>query len=149
MGITVNLQSIGIHGVEDDIFERGHIERARALLDDIDLTEEHRVAIATLSLTLGIDSPRAALAAIQVACGAAALAGRRTVDDSDIACALRLCLLPKAARLPDAVEPAPEPTPEPEPETDQPEEPEPPQTTEQMPSDDDRLLEAAMAQLPE
>ena len=147
LGITVNLQPIGIHGVEDDIFERTHIERARALLDDIDLTEEHRVAIATLSLTLGVDSPRAALAAIQVACGAAALAGRREVDDSDIACALRLCLLPKAVKLPELAEP--EPTPEPEPENDQPEEPEPPQTTEQMPSDEDRLLEAAMAQLPE
>ena len=147
LGITVNLQSIGIHGVEDDIFERGHIERARALLDDIDLTEEHRAAIATLSLTLGIDSPRAALAAIQVACGAAALAGRSAVDDSDIARALRLCLLPKAARLPEAAEP--EPIPEPEPEADQPEDPEPPQATEQQPSDEDRLLEAAMAQLPE
>jgi magnesium chelatase subunit D len=147
LGITVNLQSIGIHGVEDDIFEPGQIERARTRLDEIELTEAHRVAIATLSLTLGIDSPRAALAAIQVACGAAALAGRRAVDESDIACALRLCLIPKAAKLPELAEP--EPTPEPEPEADRPEEPEPPQATEQMPSDEDRLLEAAMAQLPE
>jgi magnesium chelatase subunit D len=147
LGITVNLQSIGIHGVEDDIFEPGHIERARTHLNEIELTEAHRVAIATLSLTLGIDSPRASLAAIQVACGAAALAGRRAVDESDIACALRLCLIPKAAKLPELAEP--EPTPEPEPEADRPEEPEPPQATEQMPSDEDRLLEAALAKLPE
>ena len=149
LGITVNLQPIGIHGVDDDIFDRGQIERARACLDEVMLTEEHRIAIATLSLTLGIDSPRAALAAVQVARGAAALAGRRAVDDSDIACALRLCLIPKAAQLPDMAEPAPESEPQPEPEVDQPEEPEPPQTTEQMPSDEDRLLEAALAQLPE
>ena len=147
LGITVNLQSIGIHGVEDDIFDRDQIERARARFDDMVMTEAHRVAIATLSLTLGIDSPRAALAAVQVACGAAALAGRRSVEDSDIACALRLCLIPKAAQLPDMAEPEPEPAPEPE--VDQPEEPEPPQTTEQMPSDEDRLLEATLAQLPE
>lgn len=147
LGITVNLQSIGIHGVEDDIFDRDQIERARARFDDIVVTEAHRVAIATLSLTLGIDSPRAALAAVQVACGAAALAGRRTVEDSDIACALRLCLIPKAAQLPDMAEPEPEPAPEPE--VDQPEEQEPPQTSEQMPSDEDRLLEATLAQLPE
>ena len=147
LGITVNLQSIGIHGVEDDIFDRDQIERARARFDDIVVTEAHRIAIATLSLTLGIDSPRAALAAVQVACGAAALAGRRTVEDSDIACALRLCLIPKAAQLPDMAEPEPEPAPEPE--VDQPEEQEPPQTSEQMPSDEDRLLEATLAQLPE
>ena len=147
LGITVNLQSIGIHGVEDDIFDRDQIERARARFDDMVMTEAHRVAIATLSLTLGIDSPRAALAAVQVACGAAALAGRRTVEDSDIACALRLCLIPKAAQLPDMAEPEPEPAPEPE--VDQPEEQEPPQTSEQMPSDEDRLLEATLAQLPE
>ena len=90
------MTELGIHDVEDEHFTPRLVERARALLDDIHLTDAQMATLTSLALTLGIDSPRAALAAIKVARGCAALAGETVVAEHDIARALRLCLLPRA-----------------------------------------------------
>ena len=116
------------------------------MLDDVHLTEAQLATLTALAQSLGIDSPRAVLAALRVARGCAALAGETTVAEPDIARALRLCLLPCAQQLPEAAEPPP---PEPEPEESEIENVEPPPTQEQPPPDEERLLEAALAQLPE
>ncbi|MBX9813291.1 MAG: magnesium chelatase, partial [Sphingomonas sp.] len=70
-------------------------------------------ALAEASLALGIDSARATGFALKAARAAAALAGRTTLDTSDLALAARLVLAPRATRLPQAEAP-----PEPEPPSD-------------------------------
>jgi magnesium chelatase subunit D len=52
------------------------------------------------ALALGIDSPRASLFALRAARGAAALAGRDRVTETDLALAARLVLAPRATRFP-------------------------------------------------
>ena len=146
LGITLDMTELGIHDVEDEHFTPRLVERARAVLDDVHLTEAQLATLTSLAQSLGIDSPRAVLAALKVARGCAALAGETTVAEHDIARALRLCLLPCAQQLPEAAEPPP---PEPEPEESESEDVEPPPTPEQPPPDEERLLEAALAQLPE
>ena len=146
LGITLDMTELGIHDVEDEHFTPRLVERARAVLDDVHLTEAQLATLTSLAQSLGIDSPRAVLAALKVARGCAALAGETTVAEHDIARALRLCLLPCAQQLPEAAEPPP---PEPELEESEREDVEPPPTPEQPPPDEERLLEAALAQLPE
>ena len=146
LGITLDMTELGIHDVEDEYFTPRLVERARGLLDEVQLTDAQLATVTSLALSLGIDSPRAALAAIKVARGCAALAGETMVAEHDIARALRLCLLPRAQQIPDAAEPPP---PEPEPEESENEDVEPPPAPEQPPPDEERLLEAAMAHLPE
>jgi magnesium chelatase subunit D len=146
LGITLDMTELGIHDVEDEHFTPRLVERARAVLDDVHLTEAQLATLTSLAQSLGIDSPRAVLAALKVSRGCAALAGETTVAEHDIARALRLCLLPCAQQFPEAAEPPP---PEPELEESESEDVEPPPTPEQPPPDEERLLEAALAQLPE
>ena len=146
LGIALDMTILGIHDVDDEIFRRRDIERAIDTLIRVTMDEEHLMALATLTASLGIDSPRPTLAAAKVARASAALRQSKTVDEEDVARALRLCLLPRAQQLPEIVEPPPEPEPEPEPE--QTDDAEPPPAPEQPPPDEERLLEAALAQLP-
>ena len=90
LGITLDITELGIHDVEDEHFTPRLVERARGLLDAVQLTDAQLATVTSLSLSLGIDSPRAALAAIKVARGCAALAGETMVAEHDIARALRL-----------------------------------------------------------
>ncbi|MEM7675365.1 MAG: magnesium chelatase subunit D, partial [Myxococcota bacterium] len=76
-------------------------------------------SLCSAALTLGIDSPRACLLALNVARISAQLAGHTHVNDEDANLAARLVLGPRATRLPseepsDPPPPSPEPSPEPE-----------------------------------
>ena len=144
LGIALDMTTLGIHDVDDEIFRRRDIERAMEMLDDVTLSEEHLMALATLTASLGIDSPRPTLAAAKVARASAALRQSEAVEEEDVARALRLCLIPRAQQLPEMAEPPAEPEPEPE----QTDDAEPPPMSEQPPPDEERLLEAALAQLP-
>jgi len=144
LGIALDLTTLGIHDVDDEIFRRRDIERASNLLDQVTLSEAHLAALATLSASLGIDSPRPTLAAAKAARASAALRQSETAEEEDVARALRLCLIPRAQQLPEMTEPPPEPESEPE----QTDDAEPPPMPEQPPPDEERLLEAALAQLP-
>jgi magnesium chelatase subunit D len=146
LGIALDMTTLGIHDVDDEIFRRRDIERAIDTLSHVTMDEEHLTALATLTASLGIDSPRPTLSAAKVARASAALRRSKTVDEEDVARALRLCLIPRAQQLPEIAEPPPEPEPEPEPE--QTDDAEPPPAPEQPPPDEERLLEAALAQLP-
>jgi magnesium chelatase subunit D len=146
LGIALDMTTLSIHDVDDEIFRRSDIERAIDMLDSVTLGDEHLTALATLTVSLGIDSPRPTLAAAKVARASAALRQSDTVAEEDVARALRLCLIPRAQQLPEMAEPPPEPEPEPEPE--QTDDAEPPPAPEQPPPDEERLLEAALAQLP-
>ena len=146
LGIALNMATLGIHDVDDGIFRRRDIERAIEMLDNVTLSEEHLTVLATLTASLGIDSPRPTLAAARVARASAALRQSEAAEEEDVARALRLCLIPRAQQLPEMAEPPAEPEPEPEPE--QTDDTEPPPMSEQSPPDEERLLEAALAQLP-
>ena len=144
LGIALDMTTLGIHDVDDEIFRRRDVERAINALARVTISEEHLTALATLTASLGIDSPRPTLAAAKVARASAALRQSEVVKEEDVARALRLCLIPRAQQLPEMAEPPPEPEPEPE----QTDDAEPPPMVEQPPPDEDRLLEAALAQLP-
>ena len=146
LGIALDMTTLGIHDVDDEIFRRRDVERAIDALARVTISEEHLTALATLTASLGIDSPRPTLAAAKVARASAALRQSEVVKEEDVARALRLCLIPRAQQLPEMAEPPLEPDPEPEPE--QTDDAEPPPMAEQPPPDEDRLLEAALAQLP-
>ena len=145
LGLALDMSNMGIHDVDDEIFKRQDIERALARLKDVAIGDAHRTAVTELGVSLGIGSPRSTLSAIKVARGSAALRRDDLVNDDDVARALRLCLLTKAERLPELADTPPEPQQEPE----QSEEQETPPPTERPPPDEERLLEAALAQLPQ
>lgn len=85
--------------------EPQRIERARALLPQVEIDGEVTESLCQAALALGIDSLRAPLLAAAVARVHAALAGRTWVEEEDAATAARLVLGPRATRLP-----APEPS---------------------------------------
>ena len=145
LGLSLDMTTLGIHDVDDECFKRSDVERALANLGSVIMSDEHLSALASLALSLGIDSPRSTLAAVKVARAAAALKQKQAVEEEEVALALRLCLLPRAQQIPEMAEPPPEPEREPE----QTDDTEPPPMTEQSPPEEERLLEAALAQLPE
>ena len=129
LGIALDMTTLGIHDVDDEIFRRRDVERAIDALARVTISEEHLTALATLTASLGIDSPRPTLAAAKVARASAALRQSEVVEEEDVARALRLCLIPRAQQLPEMTEPPPEPEPEPE----QTDDAEPPPMAEQPP----------------
>lgn len=144
LGVTVNLDIIGIHDTEDETFTAHDIDRARALFKQVAITQEQVQALNAIGVTLGISSPRALLAGLKVMRGSAALGARDSANEEDLLLAVRLCLAPKAQHLPEFSEPENEaPPPQEESEEEQ------AQTRhEQQPPEEDRLLQAALASLP-
>ncbi len=125
------------------------VEAARRALADVTASGEIMIALATVAYAMGIDSARAPLLALKVACAAAALDGRLTVSEADAALAAQLVLAPRATVLP------PDES-EPEDQQDQP--PPPPDNKTDNAEDDaepnpdtplsDMVLEAAKVAIP-
>jgi len=125
------------------------IETARALLSAVAVSEEILGALARAAEALGARSMRTLLLAVRAAAAAAALDGRRIVEEQDAALAGRLVIAPRATALPapseqEEVEP-PSPPPN-EPPTDTPENEQDAQGD--PPNLDDIILAAASAMLP-
>jgi magnesium chelatase subunit D len=128
------------------------VAAARACLARVVLDDALLEALCGTALALGVDSPRATIAALHAARAAAALAGRDHVLEADASLAARLVFAPRATRLP--------PDPAQEPPADEPPPPPPPEDTrsdESPPDDetpaedqplDDRVLEAVKAAIP-
>ncbi len=126
------------------------VATARARLARVVVPDELVAALAAATLALGVDSPRAAWAAVRVARASAALHGREHAEADDAALAAALVLAPRATRLP----------PPPEADTAEPEAPPPPAEAEPPPGDppppaqqadqplEDRVLDAATAAIP-
>jgi magnesium chelatase subunit D len=128
------------------------LAEAQTLLAHIETSQEHVEALCHTAAALGVDSLRAPLMALRLACVHAALEGRNTLEDDDLAFSVGLVLGPRATRVPAAQEDAPE---------DQPPEPNPPEADDAPPDEDaspeaqdsqeplqDVLLAAALASLP-
>jgi len=107
LGLSLDMTTLGIHDVDDECFKRSDVERALANLGSVIMSDEHLSALASLALSLGIDSPRSTLAAVKVARAAAALKQKQAVEEEEVALALRLCLLPRAQQIPEMAEPPP------------------------------------------
>lgn len=82
------------------------IAMARGLLPEMTGPEAIAEELVGLAAALGIDSLRAPILAAQVACAAAALAGRLAPGAAEIALATALVLAPRARRLPQPPEAA-------------------------------------------
>ncbi len=86
------------------------VRRARSLNRSVKMSDQAIPALVEIAESFGIASIRAVSAALRVARAAAALDGRRAMEDRDLATAARLVLLPRATTLP---APAPETEPPP------------------------------------
>ncbi|WP_374332465.1 magnesium chelatase subunit D [Aestuariivirga sp.] len=123
------------------------ISAARLLLPSVAIPDRITEGLCQIALALGLTSLRPAVMALRAARAAAALDGRREVDDDDAALAARLVLAPRAVTYPAAQEEEPEP---PEPPAPQ-DSPEPNDEQDGAPTPQelaDRLLDAVKASLP-
>ena len=125
------------------IWTAADIASARALLPQVEVSEEILRALVSTALALGVASLRAPLLALRVARASAALDGRVHVTDDDARLAAALVLAPRATQVPTPpTEPPPNDDDPPEP--PQPEEaPDPPpeEPAEPPPQDDDESLQ--------
>jgi len=146
------------------------IAEARAMLAQVDASDEVMVGIGTLCVAFGIASERAPRLTLWTARALAALDGRGTVEEEDVALAAQLVLAPRATRTPPPPEADDEPEQEPPAEPPLPPEattseppPEPPPSNDTPPDDtpseappdqqndgamDDRLVDAVTAAIP-
>lgn len=105
LAFHIDLHSISIRDIDDS--EPLHIASAAEHYHHVSLSEEHDVHIASAADALGVESPRAWIFAMRTARALAALAGRDSTTDDDIAGAIHLCLLHRATRLPQSAEDQP------------------------------------------
>jgi len=172
LGLWVDLSGLSVRDtVQADHGMAQEVARARLRLSDVTVPDDIVQALCAATLALGVDSPRAAWAAVRCARAAAAWRGEQVADAQDAALAARLVLAPRATRQPVAEaapeEPAPPPEPPPEPPVpadppDDPEDPEvspPPADNPEPPAEseldvenaqalEDRLVESAVAAIP-
>ncbi len=160
LGLWLDLRAISMAESDAKLETLGDVElqEAIALLKQMETSHEQVEALCQTALALGVDSLRAPLMALRLACVCAALEGRDAVEQSDLQLAARLVLGPRATRMPaqpdDEQDPPPEEPEEPPPEEEpQNEPPEPPPEDEQEPEPpqealEDVLLAAAIASLP-
>lgn len=107
-----------------------------------------RRALCAAALAFGVDSLRASVFAVRVACIAAVLDGRREVEQEHAELAARLAIAPRATRLPTpADEPPSEPVPATPPPTDLADDPDDSSCARDRELED-RVLEAARSALP-
>ncbi|CAN5298747.1 magnesium chelatase subunit D [soil metagenome] len=119
---------------------RAEVAAAQAALSQVTASEAVIEALCAAALSLGVASIRAPMLALRAAKAAAALNGRREVDDDDAALAARLVLASRATRVPpdaraadEAASQAPPSEPPPELQPEQPPEP-PPESDAKDPS---------------
>ena len=127
------------------------IQSARAVVAQVHASDDVMIGIGTLCVAFGIGSERAARQALWAARALAALDERLVVEESDIALAAQLVLMPRATRVP-----APPPDEDEQQEEAAPPEQSPPEATSSdtppdAPEDrpmEDRLVDAVAAAIP-
>jgi magnesium chelatase subunit D len=152
LGLWLDLRGVSLSDTVSAMDALSGVEQsaAQACLKKIGPSDAHIEAICQTAQALGIDSLRAPLMAMRLACVCAALDGRSEVAQDDLELAARLVLAPRATRMP-----SPQAEPEQEPQapdtTDQTDEPPDQNLGEPEPSPKDLqdvLLAAAVASLP-
>jgi magnesium chelatase subunit D len=151
LGLWLDLRGVSLSDTASGIDGLSVREQsaAQACLEKIVPTDAHIEAICQTAQALGIDSLRAPLMAMRLACVCAALDGRSQVAQDDLELAARLVLAPRATRMPSPQNES-EPEPQPPDTSDQTEPPEQDSAeSEPTPEDlQDVLLAAAVASLP-
>jgi magnesium chelatase subunit D len=177
LGLWVDLTPLSVRDtvVADSAMAR-EVALARSRLAEVTVPDDIVQALCAAALALGVDSARAAWAAMRCARAAAALRGAAVADAEDAALAARLVLAPRATRQPvveeapqeDTAPPAQPPDPPPEQEPPAPTDPPdpcdasdqpPPSEAEEPPAEpdrdpqnaqalEDRLIESAVAAIP-
>jgi magnesium chelatase subunit D len=97
---------------------RNLVNSARSSLPDIQMADMFRQQLIETALSLGVEGHRVDLFAVLAAQASAALALRDQVEAEDVALAIRLVVMPRATRLPDAAAQA-----QPQPQSEPPESP--------------------------
>jgi magnesium chelatase subunit D len=129
------------------------VAEARSRVATVQVPDELVAALAAATLVLGVDSPRAAWAAVRLARASAALFGRGVADADDADRAAAMVLAPRATRLPpdraeDNAEQTPPPAPPPEEAASSPPSDPPTPPPEETTPLEDRVLDAATAAIP-
>ncbi len=101
--LAFHVQLDGRSGSLDGMqWDAADVARARAMLPRVVASDDTVKALCAAAQALGVDSLRAPILALRVACAAAALAGQAVVCEEHAALAARLVLAPRATRLPAA-----------------------------------------------
>ena len=131
------------------------LAEVRSLLLKIQATDAQMRALCEVAFALGIDSMRAPLLTLRMACVHAAIHDREFLEEEDLRIAAQMVLSPRATRMPSNQDAESAPTPEPPPPPDasnteqdaaQEDTPSPPATEPE--SLEDTILAAALASLP-
>jgi magnesium chelatase subunit D len=123
LGLRADLRALSLRDCGEPAVSAEAAAQARARLATVEVPEPLVRALCATALQLGVDSPRASLAAVRATRAAAALGGRAQACEEDAQLAARLVLGPRATRLPPPPdeaqapeEPADAPPPSPPPE---------------------------------
>ncbi len=150
LAFHIDIDAVGHRDAEPISAASDDIAEAKAALARIAAPNEGAIhAVCAAADALGVWSLRAPRLTLRAACALAALEGRDTIDDGDLATAARLVLSPRATRFPqDEHEPAP-PEPEDRPPDDDASDDDASEDRDDPIPLDDLVLAAARAALPE
>ena len=145
LGLFVSLDDVALRDLNESIPDNDHLARARALLPEIQMSEDDTSQIVCLAMRLGISSLRASQLAIKAAKAHAAFLGRNSVLSDDIRVAGELVFAHKATLLPSLDQ---EDAPAPEPEAETPDSSEESGDLDMANLPDEMVLEAVLSSLP-
>jgi magnesium chelatase subunit D len=121
LGLWIDLEGISPRHLDEGPWDASAVAQARAAqasfeaqASDEDVSDAIE-ALCRVADAIGVDSPRPVIAAVRAARAGAALEGRSSVAEDDVALAARLILGPRATRIPPPAESS-ESTESPEPE---------------------------------
>ncbi len=101
LSFQIDLSRLRMRDIEaETLIDAEQIVAARAILPNVQATDEQLKVLCVTAQVLGIASIRASIAALRVARVSAALDGREKVNGDDVALAARLVLAPRATQMP-------------------------------------------------
>ena len=157
LALWIDMDAVDIAKSQEKIeaLSAHELAEVRSALVKIRATEAQMRALCEVAFALGIDSMRAPLLALRLACVHAAIHDREFLEEEDLRIAAQMVLSPRATRMPtsqeaESAEP-PEPPPPPDAsntEQDAAQEDTPPPPSTEPASLEDTILAAALASLP-
>ena len=157
LALWIDLDAVDIAKSQEKIeaLSAQELAEVRSALLKIQATDAQMRALCEVAFALGIDSMRAPLLALRMACVHAAIHDREFLEEEDLRMAAQMVLSPRATRIPSNQEaesaPPPEPPPPPDAsntEQDAAQEETPPPPAPEPESLEDTILAAALASLP-
>lgn len=156
LAFWLDIQAVDIAKAQEkiDLLSSEELREIRTSLAQIQPTDAQMRALCEVSVALGVESLRAPLLALRLACVHAAVHARESIEDEDLTIAAQMVLSPRATRLPAHADADNTPTPDTRP-PDEPlqeeassEDSSPPPTSIEPETLEDTILAAALASLP-